>query len=714
MKQVLVKKGHVIVEDVPVPICGDNEVLVANAYSVISAGTELSTIKRFSLPNLLMDSALIKKALVYAKERGAKEAMSTAKEFRDALMPLGYSSAGIVIAIGKNISDIDVGDKVACAGAGKANHTEVVAVPRNLVTKIPEEVSFEEAAFTTLGAIAMHGIRRAGRQFGETIVVLGAGLIGQLAIQIAKAAGYKVIAADKDPKRAELSKRMGADIGLVVGKDDLAKEVLYHTDGVGADAVVIYAATASNEPVNQSMKIARKKGRIVVVGDVGLNIDRAPFYEKELDLLISRSYGPGRYDPLYEEKGIDYPIDYVRWTENRNMRAFLELLGEKKMDMGPLLEAVRIFPIEEAEKAYELLASDREKPLSVLLKYDYSRYYTPKGEVKLQRSFPISPRAVEGKINVAVIGAGNFARNILLPLLSRIPEYNLKAIVTATAANAKQVASKYKAEYCTTDYKEVLKDDDIDLVMITTRHNLHYPMIIDAAKAGKAIYVEKPMCLTEEELNEIIKVISETKIPLIVGFNRRYAPLAVKAKQLLKQKHRPYLINYRVNAGFVPKDHWIQDPKVGGGRIIGECCHFFDLFNYFVEAEVESISVKSIPVNDTTVAAQDNSVAVLKWTDGSLTTLTYTALGHPDLPKERIEIFANGGGMTIDDFVELKLYGFKEKGIKLKRQDKGHRNQLMELARFLKEGKSNIIPFEESVKAMRITFEVEKGIKKHA
>lgn len=714
MKQVLVKKGHVIVEDVPVPICGDNEVLVANAYSVISAGTELSTIKRFSLPNLLMDSALIKKALVYAKERGTKEAMSTAKEFRDALMPLGYSSAGIVIAIGKNISDIDVGDKVACAGAGKANHAEVVAVPRNLVAKIPEGVSFEEAAFTTLGTIAMHGIRRVGRQFGETIVILGVGLIGQLAVQIAKAAGYKVIAVDKDPHRVELSKRAGADINLVVGKDDLEKEVLYRTDGIGADAAVIYAATAGSEPVNQSMKLVRKKGRIVVVGDVGLNIDRAPFYEKELDLLISRSYGPGRYDPLYEEKGIDYPIDYVRWTENRNMRAFLELLGEKKMDMGPLLEAVRIFPIEEAEKAYGLLAGNREKPLSVLLKYDYSRYYTPKGEVKLQRSFPISPRAVEGKINVAVIGAGNFARNILLPLLSRIPEYNLKAIVTATAANAKQVASKYKAEYCTTDYKEVLKDDDIDLVMITTRHNLHYPMIIDAAKAGKAIHVEKPMCLTEEELNEIIKVISETKIPLIVGFNRRYAPLAVKAKQLLKQKHRPYLINYRVNAGFVPKNHWIQDPKVGGGRIIGECCHFFDLFNYFVEAEVESISVKSIPVNDTTVAAQDNSVAVLKWTDGSLTTLTYTALGHPDLPKERIEIFANGGGVTIDDFVELKLYGFKEKGVKLKRQDKGHRNQLMELARFLKEGKSNIIPFEESVKAMRITFEVEKGIKKHA
>ncbi|MBA7502443.1 Inositol 2-dehydrogenase/D-chiro-inositol 3-dehydrogenase [subsurface metagenome] len=712
MKQVLVKKGHVIVEDVPVPICGDNEVLVANAYSLISAGTELSTIKRFSLPNLLMDSALIKKALVYAKERGTKEAMSTAKEFRDALMPLGYSSAGIVIAIGKNISNIDVGDKVACAGAGKANHAEVVAVPRNLVTKIPDGVSFEEATFTTLGAIAMHGIRRAGRQFGETIIILGVGLIGQLAVQIAKAAGYKVIAVDKDPHRVELSKRAGADIGLVVGKDDLEKEVLYRTDGVGADAVVIYAATASSEPVNQSMKLVRKKGRIVVVGDVGLNIDRAPFYEKELDLLISRSYGPGRYDPLYEEKGIDYPIDYVRWTENRNMRAFLELLREKKIDISPLIEAAHIFPIEEAEKAYKVLGSGREKPLSILLKYAPSKYYTPKGEVKLQRFFPISPRIVAGKINVAVVGAGNFARNVLLPLLSRIPEYNLRAIATATAANAKQVASKYKAEYCTTDYREVLKDDNTDLVMITTRHNLHFPMIIGAAKAGKAIYVEKPMCLTEEELNEIIKVISKTKIPLIVGFNRRYAPLAVKANRLLKRKHGPYLINYRVNAGFVPKTHWVQDPEVGGRRIVGECCHFFDLFNYFVGAEIKSMGVESIPVNDTTVAAQDNIVATLRWTDGSLTTLIYTTLGHPDLPKERIEIFANGGSLTIDDFVELRGYGFKEKSIKLKKQDKGHHNQLVELAKFLKEGKSSIIPFEESVKAMKITFDVEKRIKK--
>lgn len=711
MKQVFLKGKKVVVEDVPEPVCGDSEVLVANAYSAISVGTELSIIERSSLSGVLKDQTLIKKALEYAKEKGIRQTVGVAKEFRESLGHLGYSTAGTIIAVGRNIADLKVGDTVACAGEN-ANHAEVVAVSRNLVAKIPEGVSFEEAAFTTLAAISMHGIRRAERQFGETIVILGVGLLGQLAVQIAKAAGYRIIAIDKDPERVDLAKRTGADVGLVVGKHDVEKDVGYHTDGIGADAVIIYAATPSSKLVNQAARMARKKGRVVVVGDVGLAIDRALFYEKELDLLISRSYGPGRYDQLYEKKGIDYPIEYIRWTENRNMLAFLELLNKKKIDMKPLLDAVAIFPIEEAEKAYELLTTSEKKPLGVLLKYDTSKYFAPTGEVTLHKmAFEISPRAVEGKINVAVIGAGNFARNILLPLLSKIPGYNLKAIAEASGPKAKQVASKFKVEYCTTDYKEILKDGDVDLVIITTPHNLHYLMIIDAAKAGKAIYVEKPMCLNERELKDIVKVISETKVPLIVGFNRRYAPLAVKAKELLKQKGGPYLINYRVNAEFVPKTHWIQDPEVGGGRVIGECCHFFDLFNYFIGSDVKSISTESIPVDSATVMAQDNIVATLTWADGSLTTLTYTALGHQDLPKERIEIFVGGNSIVIDDFAEMKLYGFKERGIRLKKQDKGHFQELIEFAKFLKGEKSNVISFEESVKAMEITFEVEKSLR---
>jgi predicted dehydrogenase len=345
----------------------------------------------------------------------------------------------------------------------------------------------------------------------------------------------------------------------------------------------------------------------------------------------------------------------------------------------------------------------------VLLKYDPSKYFGEADEAfSVKRVVKIAPRAIEGKINVALIGAGSFAKRVLLPILLRTPEYNLRAIATTSAINAKQTASKFKAEYCTTDYREVLKDEAVDLVVITTPHNLHHRMIIDAAEAGKAIYVEKPMCLTGEELDKIVKVISEKKVPLVVGFNRRYSPLAVKAKELLKKKHGPYLINYRVNAGFIPKTSWVQDPEVGGGRIVGECCHFLDLFNFFIEAEVESMSAVSIPVNDATVVANDNLVVTVKWTDDSLTTLLYTALGHGDLPKERIEIYANGSCMVIDDFKNMELHGFRERNIRLKRRDKGHYRQLVELARFLRGEKSNMISFEESVKAMKVAFEADR------
>jgi len=711
MKQVFVRSAReVVVEDVPLPICGDKEVSVANAYSVISAGTELSAIikgKRSLVMSVLKDSALRKKALGYLRKRGIKAGLTVAKERREAFTPLGYSSAGIVIALGKNVVDLNVGDKVACAGGGKANHAEVVSVPRNLVAKIPQGVPFEEATLTTLGAISMHGIRRAEVRFGETVVIFGVGLLGQLAVQIAKAAGCKVVATDIDPQRVEFAKKMGADVGLTVGKDDLEKEVLYYTRGIGADAVIIYAATSSSEPVNQAMRLCRKKGRIVVVGNVDMRLKRSPFYEKELDFLISRSYGPGRYDLSYEEKGIDYPIEYVRWTENRNMQAFLDLLGDKKIDVKPLIG--KVFPIEEAKKAYDMLMSVEKRPFTVLLKYDPSQHLSIKKEVvPIKRTVEISPKIVEGKINTVVIGAGGFAKNVLLPLMSKIPDYNLRAIVSATGINAKQVAKKYDAEYGTTDYREVLEDENVDLVVIATPHNLHYLMIIDAAKAGKAIYVEKPMCLTERELDEIVKVISKTKVSLIVGFNRRYSPLAIRAKELLRSKHKPYLINYRVNAGFIPETSWVQDPEVGGGRIVGECCHFLDLFNFFIESDVESISALSIPINNATVVANDNVIATVKWTDGSLTTLLYTALGHRDLPKERIEIYANGSSIVIDDFKNMELYGFGERNMRLRKQDKGHYRQLVEISKFLKREKTNIISFQECVKAMKMAFEAER------
>ena len=709
MKLVALSSGVITVVDVPAPVSDHNEVLVANAYSAISVGTELSMIagsKSPSLPAALKQPALIRRSLNYVRKRGIKATLSAAKELRETTTTLGYSTAGIVIAAGKYVTDVGIGDRVSCAG-GKANHAEIVSVPRNLVTKIPEGVSFEEAAFAALGAIAMQGIRRAGTHPFETIVILGVGLIGQLAVQIAKAAGYKVIAVDRTPDRVNFAAEMGADLSLVVGKHDVKEEVLSYTRGLGADAVAIYAATRSSKPVNQAMRMVRKGGKVVVIGSVGMNLERQPFYEREADFLISRSYGPGRYDPIYEEKGIDYPIEYVRWTENRNMQAFLALLQERRVDVNPLVSGV--FHIEEAEKAYSLLVRGKKRTLGILLKYDPAIRFSKTGKIALpQRAIEVSPRVIEGKINVALIGAGRFARGLLLPLISEIPDYNLRAIVSATGTNAKQTALRYKAEYCTTDYKEVLDDQKLDLVFITTPHNLHYPMIVDAAKAGKAIYVEKPMCLSEDQLDSIVKIVSETKTPLVVGFNRRYAPLIRKAKELLIRKHRPYVINCRVNAGFIPKTHWVHDPEVGGGRIIGECCHFFDLFNYLIESDVEHVTVEAVPVNNCKVVSNDNAAVTMRWKDGSVSVLTYTSLGHADLPKERMEIFADGSGIIVDDLREMLLYGFEEKHFRLKKQDKGHCQQLVELSKFLRGECSEIISFQECVKTMRITFETEK------
>jgi predicted dehydrogenase len=328
-----------------------------------------------------------------------------------------------------------------------------------------------------------------------------------------------------------------------------------------------------------------------------------------------------------------------------------------------------------------------------------------------KRSVESEPRTTEGKIDVALVGAGSFAKRVLLPILTSIPDYNLRAVVTKSGINAKQTALKFKAEYFTTDYKEVLNDESIDLLVITTPHNLHYPMIVNAAKAGKAIYVEKPMCLSEQELDEIVKIVSEKEVPLVVGFNRRYSSLAVKAKELLERKHGPYLINYRINAGFVPRNHWVQDPEVGGGRIIGECCHFIDFFNYIVESEIRNICAMSIPMNKSTVVANDNVIATIKWKDGSLTTLTYTALGDVDLPKERIEFYVGGNSLIIDDFRKMELYGFDGKRRISRRQDKGHYQEFVELAHRLKGERSNLITFEECVEAMKITFEVQKLVK---
>ena len=710
MKQIFTQSGNITTEDVPAPVCGDNEVSVNNAYSLISVGTESASLHSGGkgavgiASKAISNPELVHKAMEMVKKEGISKTIKVIKGQTGNLTPLGYSSSGVVLEVGKNITDIAVGDRVACAGAGYASHAEIISVPRNLVCKIPDDVDFEEAAFTTLGAIAMQGARRAQVQFGDNVVVIGLGLLGQIACQILKAAGAHVIGIDVMKERVELAKELGADI-CFVGGQDAVDEVLKHTDGIGADSVIIYAATKSSEPVKQAMQMARKKGKVVVVGAVGMEIDRSPFYEKELDFLISCSYGPGRYDSLYEEKGVDYPIGYVRWTENRNMQEFLKMLSEKKVNVKRLID--HTFPIEEADKAYETLNSEK-RPIGVLFRY---RELTKR---ETSRKTQLKPSVINtDKINVAVIGAGGFAQAYHLPNLKKIPLYNIKAVVTRTGSNAKKIAEEYGAEYCTTDYKEVLSDKDVNLVLIAARHNLHAPMIIEAANAKKHIFVEKPIAMNYEDCKEVYDAVMENKVNLTIGFNRRFASLAQKAKRIVENRKNPLMITYRINSAGMKKEHWINDPVEGGGAIIGEGCHFFDFCNWIVGREPMRIYAEMISSDDESVLDANNIISTIRYEDGSVASVIYTTVGNESFPKERIEIFVDGGVIAIDDFKELTVAGMAGKGEKLKRIEKGQFELINEYGKLMKGESRNIdVPsVADGVKATVCSLKVLDALK---
>jgi predicted dehydrogenase/threonine dehydrogenase-like Zn-dependent dehydrogenase len=721
MKQVFIKGKQIVVDEVPPPAVADNGILVANVYSVISTGTEVATVKGQSASlakRALQRPELIDKVASSIRQQGV---IRTLREVREAVgqpSPLGYSSAGIVFAVGRNVVDINQQDRVACGGL--AHHAEIVSIPRNLVARIPASVSFEEASFATIGSIAMHSVRRASLQFGETMVCIGLGLVGLLAVQIARAGGYKVIGFDTNESRVALAKSLGIDNAFTVGKCSPVKDTLALTDGFGADAVGIYAAGKSGDVVNLAFDLCRPKGKVVIVGSFPMDLDRSKMYRKELELLMSTSYGPGRYDPVYEDQSTDYPIGYVRWTENRNMEEFLSLLAEGKIQTMPLISAIH--SVDEAAEAYRKLASPEAKP-AVLLKYHLEGML---GNEKVTgRIFmPGKPPTISAeKARIAIVGAGDFVRNYRLPVIRKLSDcFQLRAIVTAHSETSKSLAENYEADYSTTDYHEVLADTDVDMVMIGTRHDLHYPIIMDALKAGKRVFVEKPLCLRREELNDITQAVKESGIPVIVGFNRRYSPLAETLKEALAGLPKPYLIHYRVNTGIIPANHWTLDPQVGGGRIIGEACHFFDLFNFLVgkDTEVSNIQVRAIPVDGKQVVSRDNIETTISYNDGSLASLTYTTLGSPKMEKERTEVFAGNSSFVLNDYLWLESYSYsldnlivesgkrKKNRLVLHRQVKGVEKEMSELARFFKGEESQIISFSEVVKATEITLRVEE------
>jgi len=684
VKQVFSFGGQIVVMDVPAPCCGDNEVLVRNAFSVISSGTETTSLSGSAggmaglARRVKDDPQLVQKALDMIRREGLGNTWSTVRgQIGGRLAALGYSTSGIVAEVGRKVTDIAVGDAVACAGAGRANHAELVAVPRNLVCPIPDGAGLSEAAFTTLGAIALQGVRRARVQLGDRVVIIGLGLLGQIGCQILKASGAYVIGIDTVLERVELAREMGSDAAFV-SADDTVSQVMTHTAGAGADAVIIYAATKSSEPVRRAMEMARKKGRVIVVGAVGMELVRSPFYEKELDFLISCSCGPGRYDPTYEEAGIDYPIAYVRWTENRNMQAFLELVAQKRIGLERLTE--HVFAIEDAAEAYGELTAGANRPVAILLKYPLAGTTG----TEIPRVIGLKPlEKASGRINVGVIGAGRFAQAYHLPNLKAAPFFSIRAIAARTGATARSMAEKYGAQYCSTDYRDILRDKDIDLALIATRHNLHAPLIVEAAEAGKHVFIEKPIALTYEQCRSVHEAVAGGKINLAVGFNRRFAPLAQRMKSIAERRVSPAVVSIRVNSADMKAGHWINDPDEGGGAIVGEGCHFFDFLAWLIGSEPKTIYAGKLSSSNPAVIDENNMVCSLTYEDGSVASLVYTTIGNHSFSKERIEVFMDGGVLVLDDFRTLTIVGLGAKGSTLPRTNKGQLELLHAYGSFL-------------------------------
>ncbi len=668
MKQVAQRPrdGRIAVVEAPAPALRPGWLLVANRCSLISAGTERSKVE-LGGKNLLEKARarpdLVKKVVDRAWVEGLGATVTLTRERLEALAPLGYSSAGVVLRVGRDVEGLAPGDRVACGGGGFANHAEIVAVPRNLVARIPDSVSFESAAYATVGAIALHGVRRAEAAVGESVGVIGLGLVGQLATRILSAAGCRPVGIDLDPQAVELAVHGGA-LAFARARPGVEEWVAAATHGLGLDAVLVCAASRSTDPVELAARLARERGRIVVVGDVPIEADRAVLYEKELELRLSRSYGPGRYDRDYEERGRDLPPAYVRWTEQRNLEGFLDLVAARRVDPEQL--TTHRFPVERAEEAYALLTDGNgTRPFGILLEYAY--------EEPAPRPAPaLRPRRA-GAPRIGLIGAGSFARANLLPAFKEAGA-ELAAVASEGGLSATDVAGRFGFEQAANSAEEVFADDAIDAVVVATRHASHAELTAAALRAGKAVFVEKPLALFEEELSEVEAALA-TGGPLMVGFNRRFAPLVVRLREELASVAAPTLLA-RVNAGPLAADHWLHDPKEGGGRLIGEGCHFVDLLAHLAGSRAVWVQAAAVPQPERPLECSDAVAATLRFATGAVGNFLYSGGGDPRLPKERLEAFGGGLAAVLDDLRRLELYRAGRRKVEKGRQDKGHRAQI--------------------------------------
>ncbi len=725
MKQLLqnVKNGKSTVEDVPVPTPREGQALVKTEASLVSAGTERMVVE-FAEKSLVGKARsrpdLVKQVMDKARREGLVNTAQAAFNRLDQPMALGYSSAGTIVALGKDMSGFKVGQRVACAGGGFATHAEYNVVPRNLLTALPENVDFETAAFTTLGAIALHGFRLAEPQIAENVAVIGMGLLGLLAAQIATAAGCNVLGIDVDPARLTLASSLGLKAVRRTDAVDSAVTFTHRQAQGGAanrgfDVILICADTKSNDPVELAGVIARDRARIVATGAVGLTFPRKVYYEKELSFINSRSYGPGRYDAGYEEHGNDYPLGYVRWTEGRNFEAIVEMMASGKLKVESLI--THRFPIEHAAKAYDVITGKtKEKFLGVLLTYPESSGWNLSTSLRTgveSRAvhFPLSTSSKTASVKLGVLGAGSFATSILLPAIQKAGDIQLVGIASSGGLHAQHSGKKFGFQYATSSDDEIINDPNVNTVAILTRHDTHAELVVKALKAGKHVFVEKPLAITSEQLVKIERQLRITNHSLLTtGFNRRFAPLAQGLSTFYASRTEPMHINYRVNAGPIPLNHWTQDPVIGGGRIIGEGCHFVDFLTFLVGTAPISVTAHALP--DHGKYREDNASMTFTFPDGSIGVVDYLANGDKSFPKERVEVFCGGQIAVLDDFVSLQtVRDGKKKEVK-SAQNKGWVDEWRVFAKAIREGGQPPIPYEQLIGVTKSTFAAVESIRK--
>lgn len=711
------RTGELVVSDIPVPALRDGGILVRNAVSLVSAGTEklmVELAQKGLIGKATERPDLVRQVIDKARRDGIIPTVEAVMRRLDTPTPLGYSSSGTVIAVGDRVNNFKTGDLVACAGAGYASHAEIVFIPKHLAVKLPDRVDFESAAFTTMGAIALQGLRLAKLQLGETVAVIGLGLLGLLTCQLAKAAGCLVLGMDTNQERCLLAKQLGID-DAVSDDASLIEACSRLTGGRGADKVLITAGTRSNGPVTLAGDVARDRAVVVAVGAVGMEIPRKAYYGKELTFRVSRSYGPGRYDAGYEERGVDYPIGYVRWTENRNMQAFVQQIAEGRINIGPLV--THRFPIEDAAMSYGLITGKTGEPfLGILITYPEQGDLSRKIEISSNFKAQSSKLQKTESVKIGMLGAGNFATSILIPAMKKVQGIELRGVCTTTGVTAQHVARKFGFCFATTDENEILIDPEINTVVISTRHNLHARQVISSLKAGKHVFVEKPLCLTVEELKEISSIYSSLFTPhfspiLMVGYNRRFAPMAVRMKESFFSVDEPLMMSYRVNAGYIPLDHWVQDPEIGGGRIIGEVCHFIDFLTYLSGSLPVRIYAQALPDNNR--YRNDNLTVTIEYGNGSIGTVTYVANADKAYPKERVEVFGGGAVAVLDNFRQLELSKNGKRNVVRSRlqQDKGHRGEWEAFVDAVRGKRKMPISFEETTTSSSATFCVIESLR---